>query len=52
LQPEAAAAHVEDGAFDFISFGRLFLANADLVEKLATGSPFRPYTRDVFDQTS
>lgn len=30
---------IEDGATDLISFGQLFIANPDLVERLATGAP-------------
>ena len=47
--PEAAAQGIEARKADLYSFGRLFLANPDLVEKLFAGEPLRPYARAVYD---
>ena len=47
--PDAAAAHIEAGRFDLIAFGKLFIANADLVERIAARQPLVPYTREVLD---
>jgi 2,4-dienoyl-CoA reductase-like NADH-dependent reductase (Old Yellow Enzyme family) len=41
--PEAAQVHISTGAFDLISFGRLFIANPDLVTRLFQGQPLREY---------
>ena len=48
--PQAAAERVAAGAFDLIAFGKLFLANADLVERLRSGAVLRPYDRSVLDE--
>ena len=48
-EPADAARKIADGAFDLIAFGKLFLANADLVAKLRTGAPLKPYSRAVLD---
>ena len=45
--PEAAQAHVSAGAFDLISFGRLFIANPDLVTRLHQGQALREYHHGV-----
>ena len=45
LSPEAAAAQIEDRKCDLVSFGRLFLANPDLVAKLRSGEPLAAYSR-------
>jgi N-ethylmaleimide reductase len=45
--PETAARAIEAGAFDAIAFGKLFLANPDLVERVRTGAPLVAYSRDV-----
>jgi 2,4-dienoyl-CoA reductase-like NADH-dependent reductase (Old Yellow Enzyme family) len=45
----AAAAHIRAGVFDLVAFGKLFLANPDLVERLHTGSPLQPYSRALLD---
>uniref|UniRef100_A0A7C1NWE7 Alkene reductase n=1 Tax=Agrobacterium albertimagni TaxID=147266 RepID=A0A7C1NWE7_9HYPH len=36
---ELAASHLADGKADLIAFGRPFIANPDLVERLQTGAP-------------
>jgi N-ethylmaleimide reductase len=38
--PEAAADAVRDGQADLVSFGRMYLSNPDLVERLRDGGPF------------
>lgn len=47
--PEFAASGVVSGAFELAAFGKAFLANADLVERLQTGTALRPYSRAVLD---
>jgi N-ethylmaleimide reductase len=39
---EQAQAKLDEGTADAISFGRSFLANPDLVERLRTGAPLNP----------
>ncbi|MFM6950205.1 MAG: alkene reductase [Novosphingobium sp.] len=39
LKPESAAALLADGRAEAISFGRAFIANPDLVERIAAGAP-------------
>ncbi len=39
---------VEDGGADFIAFGRAFLANPDLVERLRTGAPLNRWDVETF----
>lgn len=39
LKADTAAALVESGRADAVSFGRAFIANPDLVERIATGAP-------------
>lgn len=48
--PAAAAANIAAGAFDLIAFGKLFIANPDLVERLRTGQPLAPYERTMLDR--
>ncbi len=45
-----AAAEISRGGIDLISFGRPFIANADLVKRLRHGEPLRPYSRAVLDE--
>jgi 2,4-dienoyl-CoA reductase-like NADH-dependent reductase (Old Yellow Enzyme family) len=40
LSPEAAAGLVGDGRADMVSFGRQFIANPDLVRRIAQGGPY------------
>jgi N-ethylmaleimide reductase len=47
--PAAAAANIAAGAFDLIAFGKLFIANPDLVERLSAGRPPLPYRREMLD---
>ena len=39
-----AAGEISSGAVDLVSFGRAFIANPDLVSRLAAGEPLRPYS--------
>lgn len=43
-----AAADIESGAADLIAFGRPFISNPDLVEKLKTGIPLLPPDQSTF----
>lgn len=45
---DAAAEAVESGRADLVSFGRLFIANPDLVERLKNGGPLNDPDRDTF----
>ncbi len=45
--PDAAADAIRDSEFDMISFGKLFLANPDLVSKLRDGAELKPYSASV-----
>ncbi|MCG6857550.1 MAG: alkene reductase, partial [Salaquimonas sp.] len=40
--PERAMAYIESGQADLISFGRLFISNPDLPERIRTGSALNP----------
>ena len=46
--PVTAAKVVEKGQADAIAFGRSFIANPDLVERIAGGFPFNAYDRSTF----
>jgi N-ethylmaleimide reductase len=39
---------VAEGKADAIAFGRLFIANPDLPERLRRGAPLTPYNRATF----
>jgi N-ethylmaleimide reductase len=39
LDPERAAEMIENGEADLVSFGRSYIANPDLVSRIATGAP-------------
>ncbi len=47
--PGRAAGLVAAGACELAAFGKLFLANPDLVDRLRDGEPLRPYSRAVLD---
>ena len=47
--PVEAAAAIGVGRFDLIAFGRLFIANPDLVQRLRAGAGLRPYSRELLD---
>ncbi len=45
---DSAEAMLADGDADAIAFGRLFISNPDLPERLRTGTPLTPYNRATF----
>jgi N-ethylmaleimide reductase len=45
---DTAAAMLERGSADAIAFGRLFISNPDLPERLRVGAPLTPYDRATF----
>ncbi len=49
--PQSAARAIEDGHYDLIAFGRWFLANPDLPERIRRGSPLNVYDREKFYST-
>jgi N-ethylmaleimide reductase len=46
--PESAASVIESNAADAIAFGRLFIANPDLVRRIREGHPLSAYDRSTF----
>jgi len=46
--PATAAETIGKGQADAIAFGRSFIANPDLVERIAGGFPLNPYDRSTF----
>lgn len=46
--PRTAEAAVGSGSYDLIAFGRWFLANPDLPDRLREGSPLNVYDRKTF----
>jgi N-ethylmaleimide reductase len=46
--PESAALAIEQGHADAIAFGRLFIANPDLVERIRGNHPLNPFDRATF----
>ncbi|WP_321932168.1 alkene reductase [Paraburkholderia guartelaensis] len=45
---ESAEQIVVDGHADLVAFGRMFISNPDLPERLRTGKPLTPYDRSTF----
>ena len=45
---EGASEILDKGEADFVAFGRHFIANPDLVERLRLGVPLNPYDRSTF----
>ncbi len=45
--PEMGATIVESGLADAVAFGRMFIANPDLPERLRTGAPLNPFDRST-----
>ncbi len=45
---ESAIAAVESGAADAIAFGKLFISNPDLVERLRRNAPLNAWDKDTF----
>jgi N-ethylmaleimide reductase len=48
FEPETAEAIVEKGDADLVAFGRHFIANPDLPERIKLGLPLNPYDRATF----
>ena len=48
FEPDTAAAIVEKGDADLVAFGRHFISNPDLVERIRKGRPLERYDRDTF----
>ena len=46
--PCTAKCAIEDGHYDLVAFGRWFLANPDLPERIKSGSPLNVYDREKF----
>ena len=46
--PETAATALAAGEADAVAFGRLFIANPDLPERLRTGAPLSPWNSQTF----
>lgn len=46
--PTSAAKTVEDGDYDLTAFGRWFISNPDLPERIRTGAPLNVYDRRTF----
>lgn len=46
--PETAAAAIAAGTADAVAFGRLYISNPDLVERVRQGAPLNPYDRSTF----
>jgi len=50
--PASAAAAVAEGHYDLIAFGRWFISNPDLPDRIKSGAPFNVYDRDGFYQAT
>jgi N-ethylmaleimide reductase len=48
FSPALAAEAVRSGQADLVSFGRLFLANPDLVERIRRGGPFAEAPKETW----
>lgn len=48
FKPDTAEAMVAGGHADAIAFGRYFISNPDLPQRIRTGAPFTPYNRATF----
>lgn len=48
LTPDEADTRVADGLADAIAFGELYIANPDLVERIAAGGPYNEPDRDTY----
>ena len=46
--PHSAARAIGDGHYDLIAFGRWFLANPDLPDRIKRNSPLNVYDREMF----
>lgn len=50
ITPAAAAELVERGVVDAVAFGRAYIANPDLVERIAGGGPYNEVREDLWHQ--
>ena len=48
FEPDSAAAIVENGDADLVTFGRYFVSNPDLPRRIRLGMPLARYDRDTF----
>lgn len=48
FEPEEAASWVKAGDADAVAFGRLYLANPDLPERIAAGGPYNEADQDTY----
>jgi N-ethylmaleimide reductase len=48
FEPDTAGAIVEKGDADLVAFGRHFISNPDLPERIRKGLPLAPYDRNTF----
>lgn len=48
FEPATADAIVECGTADAVAFGRYFISNPDLPDRIQAGLPLTPYNRDTF----
>jgi N-ethylmaleimide reductase len=48
FDPDAAEQIVASGDADAVAFGRYFISNPDLPERIKKGQPLNPYDRDTF----
>ncbi len=48
FDPESAEAVIEKGDADLVAFGRYFVSNPDLPERIKLGEPLSAYDRDTF----
>jgi N-ethylmaleimide reductase len=48
FEPNSTEAAVRDGDADLVAFGRHYLANPDLAQRIRPGLPLNSYDRDTF----
>jgi N-ethylmaleimide reductase len=48
FEPDSAEAIVKKGDADLVTFGRYFVSNPDLPERIRRGLPLNDYDRDTF----
>ena len=48
LDPEQAAQRIAQGKAGAVAFGKLYISNPDLAERVAAGGPFAPWNRETF----
>lgn len=50
LSAEQGAKEIDDGLLDLVTFGRAFIANPDLVEKIESGTAWAPFDPTMLSQ--